>query len=212
MTRTRVKFCGITGTADARSAVDAGADALGFVFDPKSVRAISADAAQAIALSLPPFISTVALFRDAESEAVEKTLAQFHPDFLQFHGQESPEFCSRFRRPYLKAVSMSQPQDLEKWAARYAGAQALLLDSHGQGDLGGTGKPFDWALIRQPVKKPLVLAGGLNPDNVARAITMARPFAVDVSSGIECAPGIKDPQRMREFIQQVRHADATRND
>ncbi len=209
--RTRVKFCGITLGEDAAAAVETGADAIGFVFDPKSARAISAEAAHEIVARLPPLISTVALFRDAEPAAIEKVLARLRPAFLQFHGRESPEFCRTFRHPYLKAIPMSEPQDLEKWAERYSDAHALLLDSHSQGAMGGTGKPFDWALISKSVKKPLVLAGGLNPGNVARAITMARPYAVDVSSGIESAPGIKDLQHMREFIQQVRHADATRD-
>lgn len=210
MKRTRVKFCGITRAADARIAVECGVDAIGFVFDLKSARAIHPQDARKIAQVLPPFVSAVALFRDAGSAKVQQVLSVFRPDFLQFHGQESPEFCTGFQLPYIKAVPMSEPQDLEQWAIRYAPARALLLDSHPAGAVGGTGKAFDWSLLSQLPAMPVVLAGGLNPGNVARAITMARPYAVDVSSGIESAAGIKDPERMREFIRQVRHADAHR--
>lgn len=208
--RTRVKFCGITRAADARIAVECGVDALGFVFDSKSARTIRPEDAQNIAQALPPFVSVVALFRDADSAKVRQVLNAFRPDFLQFHGEESPEFCMGFPAPYIKAVPMSEPQDLEQWATRHASARALLLDSHQAGAVGGTGKAFDWSLLIPLRGKPVVLAGGLNPENVVRAITMARPYAVDVSSGIESAPGIKDPERMREFIRQVRHADAHR--
>ncbi len=207
MTRTRVKFCGITRLADAQAAAACGVDALGFIFDSHSPRVAQAAQAAQIAHDVPPFIATVALFRDANAEVVRATLAVFTPDVVQFHGQETPEFCRGFGLPYLKAVPMAQPQDLGQWARQYADAQALLLDSHSAGTAGGSGRTFDWSKLTHAHAKPLMLAGGLHAGNVALAITMARPYAVDVSSGIESAPGIKDPARMQEFIQQVRQAD-----
>lgn len=208
MSRTRIKFCGITRPADADAAVRLGADALGLVFDARSPRCVAPAAARALARQLPPFVQTVALFRDAGAEAVLAVLETLAPDLLQFHGRETPEFCAQFAWPYLKAVPMAEPQDLGDWALRYGEARALLLDAHRAGGMGGTGRSFDWSAIPRSSPKPLVLAGGLTPDNVAQAITMARPYAVDVSSGIESAPGIKDPERMRRFIEEVRRADS----
>lgn len=207
---TRVKFCGLTRREDSQRAVDLGVDALGFVFDSRSPRAVTATQAAVLAEGVPASVWTVALFRDASVDAVKAVLDEFTPSLLQFHGSESPEFCAQFGRPYLKAVPMATPQNLTDWRQRYAAARALLLDAHAPGALGGTGHSFDWTMVPHDSPLPIVLAGGLRPENVAQAITMARPCAVDVSSGIESAPGIKDPQKMLCFMQEVRRADAER--
>lgn len=207
---TRVKFCGLTRLEDTQRAVELGAAALGFVFDSHSPRAVTAKQATALAKEVPDTVRTVALFRDASMENVNAVLAGFTPSLLQFHGSESPEFCVQFGLPFLKAVPMATPQNLPDWMQRYATARALLLDAHAPGALGGTGQSFDWTMVPQDSPLPIVLAGGLKPENVAQAITMARPCAVDVSSGIESAPGIKDPQKMLRFMQEVRRADAER--
>ncbi len=209
MNRTRVKFCGITRMMDAEIAVACGVDALGFVFDNASARCVKAERAASIAGAFSGSVTTIALFRDAEASSIRRVLNVFRPTALQFHGQESAEFCAGFGLSYLKAVAMSESQDLAHWAKRYPDALALLLDSHKTGGPGGTGKPFDWSAIGgRRYSVPIVIAGGLNPENVASAITMARPCAVDVSSGIESAPGLKDSEKMQRFMQEVRRADA----
>jgi phosphoribosylanthranilate isomerase len=207
VSRTRVKFCGITRVADADAAVAAGADAIGLVLDPASPRFISLEQAAMIRARLPPFVQAVALFRNASPDDVGRARQALHPDLLQFHGDESAEFCESFGHPYLRAVPMRPALDVRSWARPYRSAVALLLDAHASGQPGGQGRTFDWNAIPPGLPKPVVLAGGLTPDNVAAAVAKVRPFAVDVSSGIESAPGIKDPARMRRFIDAVRQAD-----
>jgi phosphoribosylanthranilate isomerase len=203
--RTRVKFCGITRPADAEVAVRLGVDAVGLVLVPASARFIELAPAAIIRRRLPPFVQAVALFLDATAETVKRAVGELQPDLLQFHGDESPEFCASFGRPYLRAVPMQGEGDLAGWERRFAGAAALLLDAHAAGELGGHGRAFDWGAIQ--ATRPFVLAGGLTPANVGAAIRAARPYAVDVSSGIEQAPGVKDEAKMRRFIEEVRKAD-----
>jgi phosphoribosylanthranilate isomerase len=207
VTRTRIKFCGITRDKDAQAAVSLGVDALGFVLVPGSPRQIAAERAAAIRRKLPPFVSSVALFKDADSAFVQEAIDELRPDLLQFHGDEDPRFCASFGLPYLKAVAMGEKQSLLAQARRFSSATGLLLDSHAKGGMGGRGETFDWSAVR-PVKKSLVLAGGLNADNVARAVKFLRPYAVDVSSGIESKPGIKDPEKMRAFVNAVLRAES----
>ena len=149
----------------------------------------------------------MALFRNADAQEVVQAVNAFAPDLLQFHGEESPEFCASFAVPYWRAVPMAQPQDLLDWSRRFATANALLLDAHTKGERGGLGKTFNWSSIRRASDMPLILAGGLTPDNVAVAVQTVRPYAVDVSSGIESSPGIKDQAKMRKFIEEIRRAD-----
>lgn len=203
--RTRVKFCGITRPADAEAAVRLGADAIGLVLVPASPRFLELAPAAIIRRHLPAFVQAVALFLDAPAETVKRAVGELQPDLLQFHGNESAEFCASFGRPYLRAVPMQGKVDLAGWERRFAGAAALLLDAHAAGELGGQGRAFDWGAIR--ATRPFVLAGGLTPNNVGAAIRAARPYAVDVSSGIEQAPGVKDEAKMRRFIEEVRKAD-----
>ncbi|TXH03661.1 MAG: phosphoribosylanthranilate isomerase [Nevskiaceae bacterium] len=205
--RTRIKFCGITRLEDAQAAVALGVEALGFVLVPQSARFIRAVEAAAIRRALPPFVSVVALLRDADDGFVREAIATLRPDLLQFHGDESPEQCERYAMPYMKAVAMAQPQDLAAWSRRYAQASALLLDGHDPAGMGGSGKTFDWSRAGGAAK-PLVLAGGLHAGNVADGIRQLRPYAVDVSSGIEARPGIKDATKMRAFVAAVRAVDA----
>jgi phosphoribosylanthranilate isomerase len=206
--RTRIKFCGITRAEDAQAAVALGVDALGFVLVPGSPRWIEPQAANGILRGLPPLVSVVALLQDAAAAQVQAAIDALRPDLLQFHGAETPEFCASFGLPYLKAVAMrGLKQPLAQLALDYAGAAALLLDGHAAGEQGGQGRSFDWAGVTAGLGKPLILAGGLNPDNVAEAIRTVRPYAVDVSSGIEAKPGIKDSGKMAAFVRQVRAAD-----
>ncbi len=205
--RTRIKFCGITRPEDAQAAVRLGVDALGFVFYRSSPRSVSPARACAIAARLPPFITRVALFLDPEPAQVAAVINVFKPTALQFHGSEPRKFCAGFSLPYVKAIGMGGTADVEAAAAAYPDAAAILLDSHAPGTAGGTGKNFDWD--RAPrLGRPFILAGGLRPENVASAILALRPYAVDVSSGIELAPGVKDVARMRAFVSEVRRADA----
>ena len=206
--RTRIKFCGITRAEDALAAAALGVDALGFIFVPGSPRCLTLDAAVAIRRRLPPLLSVVTLLRNPDSDEVWETIDAMQPHLLQFHGEETPDFCAGFGLPYLKAVAMRGLQrPLAEIARDYADAAALLLDGHAPGELGGQGKSFDWAAIAADVHKPLILAGGLNPHNVATAIRLAHPYAVDVSSGIESKPGIKDSGKMEAFVRHVRDAD-----
>lgn len=205
--RTRIKFCGLTRAQDAATALALGVDALGFVLVPASPRYVTAAAAAKIRRSLPPFVSTVALFKDADPAFVQEAIDLLRPDYLQFHGSETPGYCESFAWPYLKAVAMGGQVNLKRVARDYASAGALLLDSHAANGMGGTGKIFDWSRVT-PVKKALVLAGGLTPQNVAAGVRKLRPHAVDVSSGIESKPGIKDASKMRAFVEAVRRADS----
>lgn len=204
--RTRIKFCGITRLQDAVQAAQLGVDALGFVLVPQSPRVIAAADAVKIRSNLPPFVSAVALFRNAGASAVRAAIKILQPDLVQFHGDEEAAFCEQFGLPYMKAVAMAKPQDLNTIAARHRSARALLLDSHSPQGMGGSGQVFDWKLV-QAVDKPVMLAGGLHAENVGAGIAALRPYAVDVSSGIESAPGIKNFEKMRDFVQAVRLAD-----
>lgn len=205
--RTRIKFCGLTRADDIAAAVRLGVDALGFVFHPASPRCVTASQAQALTADLPPLVTTVALFMNAPTEQVRAVLSVWQPSCLQFHGDESPDYCASFGLPYIKAIAMRGAVDLAQAAARHASARALLLDGHAPGEAGGGGQAFDWQRVNA-LPLPVFLAGGLHAGNVEEAIAIARPYAVDVSSGIESAPGHKDAVKMADFAAAVRRADA----
>jgi phosphoribosylanthranilate isomerase len=204
---TAVKICGITRVEDGLAAAHAGAHAIGLVFHPASPRCVPPQVAASIVRALPPFVTTVALFVDAEPEAVRAVLRAVPVHLLQFHGTEAPEYCAAFDRPYLKAVRVRPGVDLLQYAARHAAAKGLLLDAFTDGVHGGTGQSFDWSLIPTHLPLPIVLAGGLTPDNVGEAIRRVRPWAVDVSSGVEREKGVKDAAKIAAFIRGVRDAD-----
>lgn len=204
----RVKICGITRAEDLSAACNAGADALGFVFYAKSPRHLAVEQAAALVAQLPPFVQSVGLFVDAEPAFVESVLKAVPLDLLQFHGSETPEQCRCHGRPYLKAIRMRAGIDLVKYCADFDDARALLLDAYVPGVPGGTGERFDWELIPAGLPKPVVLSGGLNPDNVGHAVDVVRPWAVDVSSGVEAAPGIKDAARVAAFIARAKKLPA----
>jgi len=201
--RTRIKFCGITRESDALAAIELGADALGFVFHAPSPRYIAPEAARAIVGRLPPFVSAVGLFVDAPLAEVRAVAASVMLDAVQFHGEEPADYCQAYGRPYLKAIRLETGTTLREAARAYAGARALLLDSYHPQLAGGTGQAFDWTLIPAQRDKPIVLAGGLHAGNVARAIRAVKPYAVDVSGGIESAKGIKDYEKMQAFVAEV---------
>lgn len=205
--RTRAKICGITRVEDALAAVSAGADAIGLVFYAPSPRYVDCEQAAAICAALPPFVTTVGLFVNAAEEAVRDVLDKVPLGLLQFHGDESADECRRFSRPWIKAVRMAEDVDLNRVAAEYSGAQALLLDSYQKGVPGGTGHAFDWARVPADLKMPVILAGGLGPDNVTDAIRRVHPYAVDVSSGVERDKGIKDAAKIIAFMRGVETAD-----
>ena len=205
--RTAVKICGVTRIQDALAAAREGAHAIGFVFYRPSPRFIEPDAAAAIVRALPPFITSVGLFVEAGEEDVRAIAARSGVQLLQFHGAESPEFCARFDLPYLKALQVRPGFDLLQYARDFHSAKALLLDAFQEGLHGGTGAVFDWNLIPQALPLPIVLSGGLTPDNVGEAIRRVRPTAVDVSSGVEAAKGIKDARKIHAFITGVRNED-----
>ena len=192
---------------DALAAAHAGAHAIGLIFYAGSPRHVPLDVARRMVDALPAFVTPVALFVDAKSIDVERVIGEVKPQLLQFHGDEPPEFCKRFGLPYIKAVKVRQGVDLLQYARRYRTAKGLLLDAFIEGSHGGTGATFDWTLIPVQLPLPLILAGGLHSDNVANAIRRVRPWAVDVSSGVEAAKGIKDAARIAAFIQGVRNAD-----
>ena len=204
--RTRVKICGITRIEDAIAAAQAGADAIGFVFDPKSPRHVSPDQAQAIARALPPFVTVVGLFVDAAPDMIETVLSRVPLDLLQFHGNETPQQCRRYHRPYVKAIHMQPDVNLHEKARLYSDAEGLLLDTRVAHVAGGSGQAFDWNLVPSSLDKPIILAGGLTPENVAEAVRKIRPFAVDVSSGVEQSKGIKDARKITAFVDAVRNA------
>jgi phosphoribosylanthranilate isomerase len=204
MPRTRVKICGITRVEDGLAAVAAGADAIGLVFYPPSPRCVAIDQAAAIARAMPAFVSVTALFVNAEAEFIREVLAQAPIDLLQFHGQECPEYCAGFGRPYIRALSMQPGLDLLEQQRRFASARGLLLDSYKPGVPGGTGETFDWHLIPKALAGQIILAGGLTAENVAQAIAEVKPYAVDVSGGVEAAKGIKDSAKIARFMTAVR--------
>lgn len=200
----RVKVCGITRSEDAIAAVQCGVDAIGFVFWPHSARYIDPESARRIAEVIPPFICTVGVYVDPDAAWVEETARVAKLNLLQFHGDESPEFCNQFPQPYIKAIRVKPDTDLLQYAQRYGAAKGLLLDTYAADMPGGTGHAFDWQLIPQQLSLPLILSGGLNPDNVARAIKQTQPWAVDVSSGVEASKGIKDEKKIIAFMQGVK--------
>lgn len=203
---TRVKICGITRNEDALACGHAGADAIGLVFYPPSPRYVSVAQAAAIACVLPPFVTTVGLFVNPTAAEVEAVLRDLRLDVLQFHGDEQADFCASFGVPYLKALRVKAGVDLVQYALRYREAQGLLLDAYVEGTPGGTGQAFDWGLIPAELPLPVILSGGLEPGNVAEAIKRVRPWAVDVSSGVEAAKGLKDAAKIAAFMGGVRSA------
>jgi phosphoribosylanthranilate isomerase len=206
MSAVRSKICGITRIEDALAAVEAGADAIGFVFYPKSPRAVTVEQAQAIIAQLPPFVSTVGLFVNAEREALKALLNEVPLDLIQFHGDETPEQCEGYHRPYIKALRVQAGDDIAASCALYVNASGILLDTYVAGVPGGTGETFDWALIPKHLSKPIILAGGLTSANVSQAIAQVRPYAVDVSGGVEKTRGIKDHDKIRAFMSAVHGA------
>lgn len=205
--RTRVKICGITREQDAMAAAEYGADAIGFVFYEPSPRYVSVERAAAIARELPPFLTTVALFVNADADTIASVVDQVGIDLLQFHGQECPDYCARHRRPWIRAVRMKPDTDLLAAQAEFAAGRGLLLDAYRPGVPGGTGETFDWERIPAELASRIVLAGGLNPENISDAVRRVRPYAVDVSGGVEADKGIKDPHKIKAFIKEVRSAE-----
>jgi phosphoribosylanthranilate isomerase len=202
--RVRTKICGITREEDALAAVSCGADAIGLILYADSKRQITPEQAAAITAHLPPFVGVVGLFANADPSEVRRTMQLVNLSLLQFHGDETPEYCRSFNFPYVKAVNVKPGLNLLQYAKRYFDAKALLLDTYQEGVTGGTGKTFDWNLIPPNFPKPIILAGGLNAENVRAAIKQVRPFALDVSSGVESGKkGIKDPQKIAKFLKAV---------
>ena len=205
--RTRIKICGITRPQDAVAAAQAGADAIGLVFYPPSPRFLSVERAREIASALPPFVQAVALFVNADAAQVAQVIGRVHPAMLQFHGEETPDFCGQFGLPYVKACRVSQGVDLLEYLRPFSAASGWLLDAH-VAEYGGVGASFDWSLVPAALARPLVLSGGLTKGNVGAAVRRVKPWAVDVSSGVESAKGIKDAALIEAFIAEVRNADA----
>ncbi len=207
--RCRVKVCGVTSVADAQMVCAAGVDAIGLVFYEKSSRNVTIEQAAEIYTALPPFVSAVGLFLDASETFVNTVLDAVSLDVLQFHGSETPEYCNHFRRPYIKGLGMDGVTggNFRELASQHLAAQGILVDSHAPGAAGGTGKTFDWTQVPQDYTKAIILAGGLSPDNVAEAICTTQIYAVDVSSGVESAPGIKDSAKIAAFMNEVRQAN-----
>lgn len=205
---TRIKCCGMTRVDDALLAARLGADAIGMVFTARSRRKVTLAQARQIAGALPPFVSTVALLMDDEAALVRQVVEELQPDYLQFHGDEDDAWCAQFGRPFLKAIAMGEGASALSRLRDHPRAAGLLLDGHGAGEAGGSGKAFDWSLLPSNLAQPVILAGGLNQHNVAEAIRTVRPWAVDVASGIESEPGVKDPHKLAAFVRAVRAADA----
>ena len=200
----KIKICGLTRPEDAQAAAELGADAVGLVFYAKSKRCVDAAQATEIAAALPPQVVKVALFVNESADSIRRILEAVPIDIVQFHGDEVPEFCRQFGKPYWKAVRVRSAQDIAEAAGRYADAAALLLDAHIEGQYGGTGQVFDWRLLPETMPLPWILSGGLNPGNVAAAVRQTGAAWVDVSSGVEQAPGIKSRDLMADFIRQAR--------
>jgi phosphoribosylanthranilate isomerase len=201
--RVRAKICGITRVEDALNTVAAGADAIGLVFYEPSPRNVSISKAVEIASQVPAFVSIVGLFVNAEASFINEVVSQVKLDLLQFHGDETPDECARYPRPFIKAIRVKSDTNLVQCAHDFSAAKALLLDAYSEGLAGGTGRVFDWNLIPKTLTKPVILAGGLSPDNVAQAIQQVRPYAVDVSGGVEASKGIKDAAKIAAFMQQL---------
>lgn len=208
MTHTRIKFCGLTRTEDVRLAVELGVDYVGLVFAPRSPRKLLLGQARMLRELVPEEIAVVALVMDNPRADIEALIENVRPDLLQFHGAETNDDCARFGVPFLKAIAMGgTDEDALARAAEFPSAYGYLLDGHGKGEQGGSGQRFDWKRVPR-LDRPVLLAGGLSSENVATAIDTAHPWGVDVSSGIETAPGIKSPERMRRFVDETRRADA----
>lgn len=207
--RTRIKFCGMTRAEDVRRAAALGVDALGFIFAAASRRRLALDAARALRADVPDGVEVVALFMDNPGAEVDAAIAALRPTLLQFHGGEDDAFCRGFGLPFVKTLAMGGGGDAVDAWTRYPSARAFLLDGHRPGEPGGNGARFDWSTL-PPLARPVILAGGLDAGNVGEAIRIARPFAVDVCSGIESAPGRKDGAKMQQFVEETRRAD--RND
>jgi phosphoribosylanthranilate isomerase len=206
--RTRVKICGVTRVEDARAAAAHGADAVGLIFYPPSPRYVTPDRAREIVASTPAFVSTVAVFVNPAREEVERVIRESGVTLLQFHGDESQEFCEQFSRPYIKAARIRPGLDLIKYLSPHAGAKAWMLDAYHEDLWGGTGGVFDWSLVPRDAARPIILSGGLTADNVANAVKRVRPYAVDVSTGVEVSKGIKDAAKIAAFIGAVRREDS----
>ncbi|NOU01346.1 MAG: phosphoribosylanthranilate isomerase [Gallionella sp.] len=204
---TRIKICGITRVEDLRTAVEYGADALGLVFYEASPRNVTIPHAAHLAQATPPFVNLVGLFVNPGVAEVHAVLRHVPLATLQFHGEETPEFCAQFNMPYLKAIRVKAGVDLLQCASVFSSAQGLLLDAHVEGIQGGTGATFDWTLIPKQMPMPIILSGGLDAKNVAEAIKLVKPYAVDVSSGVEAIKGIKDVAKIAAFINEVKHCD-----
>ena len=200
---TRIKICGIKHRDDALKAVEFGADAIGLIFVEKSPRYVSLTEARFIAESMPPFVTVVGLFMNAPTEVVREALKVVPLNLLQFHGEETPEFCDQFEMPYIKVLRMCENVNVVAFAQEYPNAAGILLDTYHKGVGGGTGQTFDWDLIPENLPLPLILAGGLDPENVASAVETVRPYAVDVSSGVESEPSVKDHKKIEQFIKEV---------
>ena len=212
MSRTRIKICGVTRIEDALCAASAGADAIGLIFYPPSPRAVTIEQATSISDVLPPFVSTVALFVNASVQEIEGVIRHLRPSILQFHGDEDAAFCTQFGVPFIKAIRVGEtmrPADLLEYADEFKAARAVLLDTLAQGLYGGSGESFDWKLIPTEMRRRVLLSGGLHPENVSGAIHLIRPWAVDVSSGVEASKGVKDHAKIHKFIEEVRNADAS---
>lgn len=209
--RTRIKFCGLTRARDLHGALALDIDLIGFVFAASSPRRLELVAARDLRAQVPDHITTVALVMDNPAQEIDAIVEIVKPDLLQFHGRETDAFCAGFGRPFVKALAMAgrSADEVAGLVAQWPVASMVLFDGHGAGEMGGSGKVFDWDILPAHCDKPFLLAGGLHPDNVAAAIGRARPWGVDVSSGIESAPGIKDLTRMRDFVAAVRAADAS---
>jgi len=205
--RTRIKICGITRPGDAVAAAQAGADAIGLVFYPPSPRFLNVERAREIRDALPPFVQAVALFVNPDAAQVAQVIGRVHPALLQFHGEETPGFCAQFGLPFIKACRVAQGIDLLKYLRPFSAASGWLLDAHVE-EYGGIGASFDWSLVPARLERPLVLSGGLTRENVGQAVRRVRPWAVDVSSGVESSKGIKDAAKIAAFIAEVSNADA----
>jgi phosphoribosylanthranilate isomerase len=204
--RTRIKICGLSSPALAIQAAELGVDAVGLVLATGSPRSLSPDRAAEVAAAVSGLCWRIGLFRNQMVDEVEQFLTQVPLDLIQFHGDEDACFCELFGRPYIKALSFEQVQH-EGWAEAFPGARGFIVDGHAPGEAGGAGQAFDWSGFPGHIGRPILLAGGLNPGNVYQAIVRARPYGVDVSSGVECEPGVKDAQLMKSFVEEVRRAD-----